>query len=46
MTVQKLKAAFVYAYKQEEDTVYFVPGRMNLVGEHINYCIDSVFNLH
>ena len=35
MTIQELKAAFVYAYQQKADAVYFVPGRINLLGEHI-----------
>ena len=35
MTIQELKAAFVYAYKQKADAVYFLPGIINLIGEHI-----------
>ncbi|MEI6751889.1 MAG: galactokinase [Paludibacter sp.] len=35
MTVEELKAAFVYAYKQEADAVYFVPGEIFIIGEHI-----------
>ena len=35
MTIEELKTAFVYAYKQNADAVYFVPGSINLIGEHI-----------
>ena len=35
MTVEELKAAFVYAYQQKADAVYYVHGRINLIGEHI-----------
>ena len=35
MTIEELKTAFVYAYKQNADAVYFVPGSIILIGEHI-----------
>jgi len=40
MTVQELKSAFVYAYTQEPDAIYFAPGRINLLGEYIDYNND------
>jgi len=43
MTVQELKSAFVAAYGQEADAVYFAPGRVNLIGEHTDYNGGSVF---
>ena len=41
MTVEELKTAFVYAYKQTADAVYYVPGHINLIGEHVHYNKDS-----
>ena len=41
MTIEELKAAFVYAYQQKADAVYFVPGRISLIGEHVHYNNDS-----
>ncbi|MDD5184397.1 MAG: galactokinase [Paludibacter sp.] len=43
MTVQELKTAFVAAYGQEAEAVYFAPGRVNLIGEHTDYNGGSVF---
>jgi galactokinase len=43
MTVQELKSAFVTAYGQEAEAVYFAPGRVNLIGEHTDYNGGSVF---
>ena len=43
MTVQELKSAFVTAYGEEADAVYFAPGRVNLIGEHTDYNGGSVF---
>ena len=43
MTQQELKAAFVTAYGQQADAVYFAPGRVNLIGEHTDYNGGSVF---
>lgn len=43
MTVQELKSAFVSAYGQEAEAVYFAPGRVNLIGEHTDYNGGSVF---
>lgn len=43
MTVEELKTAFVYAYQQNADAVYFVPGRIiSLIGEHVHSNNDSV----
>ncbi len=41
MTIEELKTAFVYAYLQKVDAVYFVPGRINLIGEHAHCNEDS-----
>jgi galactokinase len=35
MTINELKSAFVYAYQQNAAAVYFVPGKIYLIGEHI-----------
>ncbi len=43
MTVQELQKAFVDAYGQKEDAVYFSPGRVNLIGEHTDYNGGFVF---
>ena len=37
MTINELKSAFVYAYQQNAAAVYFVPGNIYLIGEHINH---------
>jgi len=42
MTVEELKVAFVYAYTQEVDDIYFAPGFMNLIGEHAVYNCDVI----
>jgi hypothetical protein len=43
MTVQELKAAFAEAYGKQAEAVYFSPGRVNLIGEHVDYNGGSVF---
>jgi galactokinase len=43
MNLQELKEAFVEAYGQESESVYFAPGRVNLIGEHTDYNGGSVF---
>lgn len=43
MTVQELKSAFQEAYGKAADAVYFSPGRVNLIGEHVDYNGGSVF---
>jgi galactokinase len=43
MTPTELKTAFLTAYNQEADAVYFAPGRVNLIGEHTDYNGGSVF---
>ena len=42
MTIHELKAAFIYAYKQEAVAIYFVSGRINLIGEYV-YCNNDSF---
>lgn len=42
MTVEELKVAFVYAYTQEADGIYFAPGLVNLIGEHAVYNCDVI----
>ena len=43
MNLQELKEAYVEAYGQESEAVYFAPGRVNLIGEHTDYNGGSVF---
>ena len=43
MTLPELKSAFVSAYGQQAEAVYFAPGRVNLIGEHTDYNGGSVF---
>ena len=43
MTVQELQQAFVDAYGNKEDAIYFSPGRVNLIGEHTDYNGGPVF---
>jgi galactokinase len=43
MTLKELKSAFVSAYSQDAEAVYFAPGRVNLIGEHTDYNGGSVF---
>jgi len=43
MTTNELKTAFLTAYNQEAEAVYFAPGRVNLIGEHTDYNGGSVF---
>jgi len=43
MTVQELKNAFETAYGKVAEAVYFSPGRVNLIGEHVDYNGGSVF---
>ena len=37
MTIDQLKATFIQQYGQPAQYVYFCPGRVNLIGEHIDY---------
>ena len=45
MTIAELKTAFVYAYQQKADAVYFVPGHISLIGEHVHCTRDSIITL-
>lgn len=37
MTVLELKRSFNFAYQKDPNVIYFVPGRVNLIGEHTDY---------
>lgn len=41
--VTNLEATFQTVYNQEADYVFFAPGRINLIGEHIDYSGGHVF---
>ena len=43
MTTQEMKNAFEQAYARKADSVYFAPGRVNLIGEHTDYNGGCVF---
>lgn len=43
MEVKELKAAFEAAYGKAATAVYFSPGRVNLIGEHVDYNGGYVF---
>lgn len=43
MELQELKQAFLDAYKQQAEGVFFSPGRVNLIGEHTDYNGGYVF---
>ena len=43
MELQELKQAFLHAYKQQAEGVFFSPGRVNLIGEHTDYNGGYVF---
>ncbi len=43
MTVQEIKLTFESIYSKAVDAVYFSPGRVNLIGEHVDYNGGSVF---
>lgn len=43
MTIQQLKSSFQEIYKKEADSVFFAPGRVNLIGEHTDYNGGYVF---
>jgi len=43
MKQQELKQAFMEAYNQAPEAVYFSPGRVNLIGEHTDYNGGHVF---
>ena len=43
MDIQALQEKFKEAYGREPERVYFAPGRVNLIGEHIDYNGGRVF---
>ena len=43
MTTQEMKKAFEEAYGHKAEKIYFAPGRVNLIGEHVDYQGGSVF---
>ena len=43
MTTQEMKKAFEEAYGRKAEKIYFAPGRVNLIGEHVDYQGGSVF---
>ena len=43
MTTQELQNAFEQAYGRKAEKIYFAPGRVNLIGEHVDYQGGSVF---
>lgn len=43
MNLQELKQSFENLYHAEAESVYFAPGRVNLIGEHTDYNGGSVF---
>ena len=43
MDVQTLKQEFIKTYGEGKVSVYFSPGRVNLIGEHTDYNGGFVF---
>ena len=43
MTTQEMQNAFEQAYGPKAEKIYFAPGRVNLIGEHVDYQGGSVF---
>ena len=43
MTTQEMQNAFEQAYGRKAEKIYFAPGRVNLIGEHVDYQGGSVF---
>lgn len=43
MAIQQIKSSFQEIYKKEADSVFFAPGRVNLIGEHTDYNGGYVF---
>ncbi|MGL4363104.1 MAG: galactokinase [Cellulosilyticaceae bacterium] len=43
MNIEYLKSIFIKQYGDEAEAVYFAPGRINLIGEHIDYNGGLVF---
>jgi len=40
MTIQELKSAFISKYGKSAEAVYFSPGRVTLIGEHIDFVVS------
>jgi len=43
MYIEKLKEQFFHLYGEGECKIYFAPGRVNLIGEHVDYNGGRVF---
>ena len=43
MNLEKLRKDFLEIYKEDSDISFFAPGRINLIGEHIDYSGGYVF---
>ena len=43
MNINDLKEKFESVFKEKPDRVFFSPGRVNLIGEHIDYNGGHVF---
>ncbi len=43
MTTEQLKSSFEEIYKQQAESIFFAPGRVNLIGEHTDYNGGYVF---
>ena len=43
MTTQEMNKAFEEAYGRKAEKIYFAPGRVHLIGEHVDYQGGSVF---
>lgn len=43
MNLEKMREDFLEVYKEDSDLSFFAPGRINLIGEHIDYSGGYVF---
>lgn len=44
MNLKELKQSFENLYHAPVESIYFAPGRVNLIGEHTDYNGGSVFS--